>query len=258
MIKSIWTKEKCQKESLKYKTRNIFHIKSGAAYSFAYRHNFLDEICSHMIIQGNRFNRAIYCFEFPDNSVYVGLTYNLNKRKIEHLSSKKSSVYKYINDTKLIPKFKKLNDYCSIDKSQYLENYYINKYKMDGWKIINKYKSGAIGSNIIKWDYESCKKEALKYKNRTSFKKNSPSAYKSASINNWLNEITKHMIYKIKINYWDKEKCQLESLKYTNRNQFKINSCDAYSFAYRHNFLDDICSHMIRKYIGFRGTQNNK
>jgi len=251
----IWTKEKCRKEALKYDNRTSFRINSGSSYNRANKNNWLNEICKHMTIIGNRFNRAIYCFEFSNNSVYIGLTYNLNKRKSEHLTSKRSTVYNYINDNNIVPNFKQLSDYCSVEQSQYLEEYYLNKYIKDGWNIINKNKTGSIGGSIIKWDYESCKNEALKYNNKTSFSKNSPGAYKSSKINNWFSDITNHMIIKMKKNYWNKEKCHKESIKYPNRNQFKINSCDAYSFAYRNNFLDEICSHMIRKHIGFRGTK---
>ena len=164
-------------------------------------------------------------------------------------------MYNYINNNNLLPIFKKLNDYCIVEKSKYLENYYIQKYKEDGWKIINKNKFGSIGGSIIKWDFESCKKEALKYNNRTIFSKKSPGAYKSSKINNWFDEITSHMKYKCKKNYWTKEKCKKEALKYTIRNQFKKNSCDSYSFAYKNGWLDEICSHMIRKHIGFKGTK---
>lgn len=43
-----WTKEKCHKEALKYNTRGEFNEKSKGAYLFAYRNNWLDDICSHM------------------------------------------------------------------------------------------------------------------------------------------------------------------------------------------------------------------
>ena len=75
----------------------------------------------------------------------------------------------------------------------------------------------------------------------------SPGAYKSSSINKWLDEICSHMIVKSKKKYWDIDKCLILALKYKNRNQFKINECDAYSYAYMHGLLDEVCSHM-KKY----------
>ena len=42
-----WTKEKCQEEALKYKTKKDF--KKSGAYTVALKNGFLDEICIHMI-----------------------------------------------------------------------------------------------------------------------------------------------------------------------------------------------------------------
>lgn len=43
-----WTKEQCQEEALKYKTRKDFQEGCRGAYAAAYRNKWLDEICSHM------------------------------------------------------------------------------------------------------------------------------------------------------------------------------------------------------------------
>lgn len=244
-MRPIWTKELCQIEALKYTSKKEFKINSKNAYHGAHRHHWMDEICGHMITLGNRFNRALYAFEFSDNSVYVGLTFNLEKRKSQHLSTTRSAVYKHIEKTKINPEFKKLTDYTLVGKAQILEEYYINLYKSNGWILLNKAKSGSLGGDIIKWDHQNCKSEALRYEDRTSFSKNSPGAYKSASIYGWL-DIYDHMEIKMKKKYWTKELCEIESKKYKTRNQFKKNSCDAYSYAYRNNLLDDICGHMKR------------
>ena len=44
-----WTKEMCQKESLKYNQKSHFKKNCSGAYQFAYEHGFLNEICNHMI-----------------------------------------------------------------------------------------------------------------------------------------------------------------------------------------------------------------
>lgn len=43
-----WTKEKCQGEAYKYKTRKDFQKGCRGAYAAAYRKKWLEEICSHM------------------------------------------------------------------------------------------------------------------------------------------------------------------------------------------------------------------
>ena len=44
-----WTKERCQEESLKYKTRFEFQKKSSGSYSSSYLNGWLDEVCGHMV-----------------------------------------------------------------------------------------------------------------------------------------------------------------------------------------------------------------
>ncbi|MFA5207104.1 MAG: hypothetical protein WC428_00240 [Candidatus Paceibacterota bacterium] len=62
----------------------------------------------------------------------------------------------------------------------------------------------------------------------------------------------KHSIYiKIDImrknrNYWSKENCMIEALKYSTRSEFKFNSPSAYCSARKNDFLLEICSHMIK------------
>ena len=45
-----WTKEKCQEEALKYKTKIEFRTKNISAYDISYRNGWLDDICKHMKI----------------------------------------------------------------------------------------------------------------------------------------------------------------------------------------------------------------
>ena len=249
----IWVKEKCKEEALKYKYRTEFQTLNGSAYNSAWRNKWLDEICTRMIIKGNLVNRAIYSLEFEDNTAYIGLTYDLDKRKNEHLTSYKSAVFSHIKKTNLIPKFNQLSEYLPLEDAKKMEGIKIKEYKDNNWIILNRKKHGDVGSILLKWNYYNCKKEAIKYTDKTLFMKNSSGAYKSATINGWLNDITSHMIVKMKKKYWTKEKCYIEALKYDTKNKFKVNSCDAYSFAYRNNFLDEICVHMKKFHSGFRG-----
>lgn len=254
-MKLIWTKEKCKEEALKYESRVEFQRLNRTAYNKAWKNGWLDDICSHMSILGNLTNRAIYCFEFEDNSVYIGLTYNIQKRKNEHLTNPRSAVFLHITNTGIIPIFKQLTEYINIEDAVKMEGMKIKEYIDNNWNILNRKVHGDVGSNILKWTYDNCKEEALKYNDKTSFMRSSSGAYKSALINGWLNDITPHMDVKIKINYWTKEKCQEEALKYDTKNKFKVNSGAAYAFAYRNGFIDEICKHMKKFHTGFRGRK---
>lgn len=45
-------------------------------------------------------------------------------------------------------------------------------------------------------------------------------------------------------NYWSKEKCREEALKYNNRTDYSKNSKGAYKSSRKNNWLDEICLHM--------------
>ena len=47
---------------------------------------------------------------------------------------------------------------------------------------------GSLGSGVIRWSFEACKKEALKYNTRKDFRKNSGGAYRRAWKNKWLDD----------------------------------------------------------------------
>ena len=90
-----WSDEQLKNEALRYSDRSSFFKYSGSAYTTARMRGILDDICSHMIRLGDIYNRFIYVIEFENNSVYVGLTCDLERRKLEHI---KNSSNKYINE----------------------------------------------------------------------------------------------------------------------------------------------------------------
>jgi hypothetical protein len=242
--RNFWNKENCMLEAVKYLTRSEFKFNSGSAYSSARKNGFLNEICLHMIKLGNRNKRCIYSYEFSDNHVYVGLTYNIKKRMLWRNENNKDTVTKYINKTGLIPKFIQLTDFLEINQASVMEGVFLENYKNNGWTILNKAKTGSVGGNNLIWTYDKCQTEALKYKFRNEFRINSGSAYNSAQKNMWLNKICLHMNkYKRKI-IWTYDKCQTEALKYTTKKEFKFNSGSAYSSARKNGFLNEICLHM--------------
>lgn len=242
----IWTKDKCLEEAKKHKTRTDFMLKSGGAYSAAQKNKWLDEIYLITPIPhcGDRKHKCVYAYEFSDNYVYVGLTYNIEERQKSRNSNKNDAVIKHINETKLQPIRKQLTDYIDVVDAIKLEEFYVIKYNNEGWNILNKIKTGGLGGGAKLWTYDNCKKEALKYKYRNDFRINSKSAYRISQKNNWLNEICEHMNYKY--NKWTKEKCLVEAKKYNTKTEFRKNCQSAYVIAINNGWLDEICSHMLK------------
>jgi len=192
--KNHWTKERCREEALKYKNRSEFQRFSPGAYIKSRKNKCLDGFCIHMK-DNNNTKRIIYSYEFSDNCVHIGLTNNIKRRKRDH--KKEGTVYDYYQKNKNY-NFSQLTDYLEVKKAQEMEEFYVEQYKKNDWKILNIAKTGSIGSNILKWTYEKCSEEALKYDTRKKFAIGSSGAYQRAQQNKWLNDVCSHMTSKIK------------------------------------------------------------
>jgi predicted GIY-YIG superfamily endonuclease len=191
-----WTYERVKEIASKYTTLSDFHEKDNLAYLAALRHGWSDEITKHMIRVGNLVKRAVYAFEFPDNSVYVGLTLDLGRREKQHLSDEGySAVSNHIKKTNLTPYFKKISDeYLDSNDASNLEKCTINNYISTGWKILNKMKAGGLGYACIRvYTYQKVKEDASKFQRPSEFKKQMPGSYSAAIRNGWLDEVTAHM-----------------------------------------------------------------
>jgi hypothetical protein len=239
-----WNKDRCIEESYKFSSRIDWIKKSPSSYSAARRNNWL-AMCYKNPIIGSREKRLIYAFEFPDKSVYVGLTFDPNQRKNDHLNSrknKKSSVFKYIEKTGLKPDFKLLTEFLDVVSAKYYEEKFLEKYKNNGWSILNRIKTGGLGGSTIKWTKEKCINEAKKFTNLKDWRNLSSSSYVTAKSNRWLNEASVHM--KRFIKNWSKEECIIEAANYKSRVEWKNNSINSYYSAIRHGWSDICTSHM--------------
>ena len=86
---------------------------------------------------------------------------------------------------------------------------------------------------------EQCHEEALKFKTRSNFYKESSNIYQIATRNNWLDEICSHM--KIKLT---KELCKQIALQYNTKSELRNNNCNVYNTIYKKKWVDELCSHM--------------
>lgn len=188
--RNYWSRDKCQEEALKYKTKSEFEVGSPSAYVKCGYMGWKDELCVHMETSGNKYKRCIYAIEFDDNNVYIGLSYNYNIRFNQHLSNKKSKsvVFDHFQKTNKIPIIKKLTDYLDVEEASKMESVKLQEYIDGGWEILNIAKCGSVGGKSTKWTMEICREESLNYKNRNSFKSNSSGAYNKSYRSGWLDE----------------------------------------------------------------------
>jgi len=253
-----WNFERVKEEALKYKYKKDFKKHSNGAYCAAKNNNWYHDVCSHMLILGNRVKRCIYVWEFENKTSYIGLTYNFEERKYNHTIDRRSPVYKQLFFYSGV--CYKLTEYVDKKDAQKLESFYIKKYQRDGWVVLNIAKAGALGGSEIKYTYEICKNEALRYNHRIDFKKYSKNIYQAAINNKWIDDICKHMTKPKPYNYkWCFENVKKEALKYNNKTDFSEYSSGAYDAALSNKWLDSVCSHMVqsRKNKGFWNNYNN-
>lgn len=243
-----WTLETCVSDALNYSTLKEWRINSGSAYTTACAKNWLNQCIKHMIPLGSRFKRMIYAFEFSDMSVYVGLTFNIKNRVTEHLNPKrikKSTVYKHIEKTGITPVVKHLTKYINSNIAILKENEFLEKYKNKGWNILNRVRTGALGGNVVFWNKERCIADALRFKTRNDWRKNSATAYNVARKNKWSKECYKHMLTLIKPHgYWTLNKCIIDALQYKTKTEWRNNSSSAYSISLKKGWFNECTQHM--------------
>ena len=220
-------KETCHKAALECKTLKEFRKLYHTAYQKSLKFKWLKDICSHMEIVGNLFNRCIYVYEFSDNSAYIGLTWNLYERHVTRKNKKSDVIFKHILKTGLNPILKQITKYIPVEIAKQKEKEYITKYSNNGWALLNtRDGGGAIGSSPFKWSFDDCHNLALLCKYRMEFKKRFPKAYYIACRYKWLKNVCSHMLNGRII--WTFEKCEKEASKYKSIVDFKRGNESAY------------------------------
>jgi predicted GIY-YIG superfamily endonuclease len=237
-----WNYNNCKKHALECNSKSEFFKKYNGGYKTVSKNKWF-ELYSHMEVFGNMKKRLVYVYEFSDNHCYVGLTGNIKRRNNQHTNSDmKSNVNKHLKETNLIPKLITISDYIEDIDAILLEEITLNKYKYDGWIILNEVKTGGLGSTIIKWNKENCIKEIEKYTKLLDFQLNSPGAYYSCIKNKWKEELCKNLIKRTPRGFFNnKERCENEAKKYKNRTEFQ-KSWSAYYYSLKNGWIDDFFS----------------
>jgi len=196
-----WTFEMCLSEALKYKKRIDFYKNSSKAYDAAKSHKWLDKVCEHMKIWGNKYKRCIYVYEFKElNSAYIGLTYNINNRNKGHHTNGRVYNFSLKNNIE-IPNPIQLTDYIDVEEAAKLEGEFLDKYKKEEWNIINKVKTGQIGGYSKYGDYnkEMFINKVKNFKSIYEIERKDVSIYNTVMKMKWEDEVFKCFYDKRKV-----------------------------------------------------------
>jgi len=195
--KSKYTKEDVIKIAKRYTKLLDFKREQSFFFHWAKNHKCQDEIFSHMEKCGSRYKRCIYAYEFPNKVCYVGLTFNLKMRDINHRSSLNSQVYKYSMENGIdIPEPIMLTGYIDRTEASEKETFFYEKYKNEGWHMLNKAKTGALGGNNeddIKYSKEACISYAKKFNSRKEVEINNRYLYNKILSHGWADEAFSHL-----------------------------------------------------------------
>lgn len=241
------------KTALKYETVRDFIDNDYNTYMAAQRRKILPKVTAHMKPLGNQKKRVIYVYEFPDNHVYVGLTYDLTERDRSHRNKERSQVFKHIQKTGLDPLFKQSTpDYVSAEDARILEDKLIEDYRSKGWNILNIAKAGGLGGAKETMSFNDVSSAAKKYKFKNDFRLGDRRAYQTAKREGWYDKVTSHMVDRMET--WTPEKVIEMAKQYDNRVQVKRENPKLYSAIARMNLEDLAYKHMgnPRKSGGFQ------
>lgn len=184
----IYTYDFCYRTALKYETLYSFRKNEHKTYVKAYDAGWIKDYTWLKKDFDNVRLQTVYVYEFDDNSAYVGLTNNLNRRDYQHRipqytqngTKKKDSVLEYSVEHNIeIPEVKILKSGLTREESQIEEQRYIKEYKKNGWNMINKNRGGSLGCNgsDIIWTKDLIIEESKRYEYAEQMRKNSRTAY---------------------------------------------------------------------------------
>lgn len=184
----------CYQEARKYETRSEFAKCSAGAYQVALDEGWLDDYYWFKrdldIYKNKRDN--VYGYIFNElNSIYIGRTINPKQRDNSHRH--KSAVYNFaVSNNIPVPQMTILKSDLTPVEGLEWEDFYVNKYKEEGWNILNiaptGVGSGSLGFASKRWTYNRTYNEARKYRNRTEFRKECSGGYDAAYRNGWLDD----------------------------------------------------------------------
>jgi hypothetical protein len=131
-----------------YKTKRDLEKGNPKAYHTAYASPYWEELTNHMIPLGNKYNRMVYVYKFPElKTVYVGLTGDEDRRKEEHQTDPISALYRFmVKNPGLIPIYEKETlGYIDEKEASKKESEVEYGYRNSGWTLLNVAKTGGLG-----------------------------------------------------------------------------------------------------------------
>ena len=249
-----WNEENCELEAHKYEYVFDFRTKASGAYNKARSNGWLKNYTwlkklPPKTADYNKEAKYIYAYEFVEQkSVYVGLTNSLIKRDWQHRNSEDSSVYRFAEECKcIIPKPKQLERDVPVHESGKREKFWVTHYKMEGWHILNRAKTGERESSVgiyypIKWSKKTIREKAKECGYVLAvFAEQYPGAYEAiqSRYKGLLNELFPNRVIHTHHTIED-ALLVVRKGHYENRSQLRFGCLWAYRVLFDNKMLDDV------------------
>ena len=253
MIKNTeWTKERCMEAASHCSTRSEFKSKFPGARKIARSNGWIDEINATYFPEKascGKQNRVyvIYAYEFPkENSVYVGLTFNLEYREKKHSTSSNDDLFLYCkNHNTILPTIKIIKDNIDSKDATSLHHMYYDQYVDSGWLMINDESSVGINSNHTDITRTGAYEAARQCKSKSEFRERFYNEYRKSKRYGWFDSYDWFERPSVKGTYvkepvkWTKEATFEEAKKYRTISEFAKNCDGGYRMALRNGWIVD-------------------
>jgi len=241
-----WTKEVIVKDAKKYKRKMQWAKNSPSAYSASYKLGINKIASKHFEKIGSHVSRCIYSIKIRNKKIiYIGLTYDYQRRTNDHLKSKRlKSLIRSYGKKNII--FEKLTNYLPTEKAKILEGKYITSFKNQNYELLNIAKHGGVGNTPSKWTNKKIILEAKKYKSIAEWNRKNRSTLSMAYSRKLIEECKKHMKPLLRPNFWWKsKKAVIETAKkFSLRKDWKRKEPQAYKYSREKGFFNEAVAHM--------------
>ena len=193
--------KKNKKGEYVYKTKRDLEQGNLKAYNTAYESPYWEELTDHMIPLGNKYNRMVYVYKFPElKTVYVGLTGDEDRRKEEHQTDPVSALYRFmVKNPGLTPIYEKETlGYIDEKEASKKESEVEYDYRNAGWTLLNVAKTGGLGK-MFKYTDQLFRTIAKNYSVLSDFWRDHRKMVNTVKQhrNELYNEVTKNMLKNI-------------------------------------------------------------
>ena len=236
------TDDELEAEARKYKTLAAFRHRSPSAYMRADNRGLIKKYtwlkrCPKSALPKN--GDVVYVYEFGEtHAAYVGRTINLERRDSEHRRKKNDSLNVYSAVTGIpIPTPRILHTGIKVERGAELEQSEIERYRAEGWTMINRCRGGSIGTLGVGISKNKIIRTSKQYTTFVAFKKDHLDMVSLIYRMGWEKDFP--WLEKKEYTHWTRELCEEESRKYTLLKDFRTKSSSAYVTAKANGWLKD-------------------